>query len=259
MKALLFGSIGVLADTSAMQLDAINRSFAVHDLDWVWSEAEYRLMLSQAGGQNRVRRYSQSVADQPLDERTIKSIHETKTRLFNKALEIDGVKLRPGILRLLESAKSAGFLTAWVTSTNMSNLHAIAYGSGELALLNKFSFTTHRGNVSNEKPHPAPYSETLKQLNITPADAIAIEDTQVCLASALSANLTTIVTPTTFSNGQDFSGATSVISHLGDPELPATHLSGRDVLSEGMASLAQLEKIIAQAAPSRNARTEEVM
>ena len=258
MKALLFGSIGVLADTSAMQLGAINRSFIAHDLDWSWSEEEYRLMLTQAGGQSRVRWYAQSVVGEPLDERTIRSIHKTKTRLFNDALDVDGITLRPGVLRLLKEARSAGVLTAWVTSTETSNLHAIAHGSRHLALLDQFDHVTNRANVSNEKPHPAPYIETLKHLNVAPAQAIAIEDSQVCLASSLAAQLITLLTPTSFSTGQDFSGAVSVVSHLGNPDHPATHLSGNNLLKQGMVSMAQLEELTACEAPTLGQRTVEL-
>ena len=246
MKALIFGSIGVLADTSAKQLDAINRAFIVHELDWKWSEQEYRSMLTQAGGQNRIRWYAESVARIALDDSTIKSIHETKTRLFNDALELHGIELRPGIVRLLDDASSAGLPTAWVTSTNRSNLQAIANGSGEPALLDKFAYITHRGNVSEEKPHPSPYLETLQKLNLEPSEVIVIEDTQVCLASSLEAGLTTIATPTEFTKNQDFSGAVSVVSHLGDPNEPATVISGSNVLNQGMVSIAQLKQLNAE-------------
>ena len=259
MKALLFGSIGVLADTSAMQLDAINRSFIVHDLDWSWSEEEYRLMLTQAGGQNRVRWYAQSVVGEPLDERIIQSIHKTKTRLFNDALDVDGITLRPGVLRLLEEARSAGVLTAWVTSTEMSNLHAIAHGCRKLTLLDQFNHVTNRATVSHAKPHPAPYIDTLKYFNVAPSQAIAIEDTQVCLASSLAAELTTLLTPTRFSMGQDFSGAVSVVSHLGNPDQPATHLSGSNLLKQGMVSVAQLDELTACTQPAPSQRAAELI
>ena len=259
MKALLFGSIGVLADTSAMQLDALNRSFIVHDLDWYWSEEEYRLMLTQAGGQSRVRWYAQSVVGEPLDERTIRSIHKTTTRLFNDALDVDGITLRPGVLRLLDEARFAGQLTAWVTSTEMSNLHAIAHGCQRLTLLDQFVHITTRGTVSNDKPHPAPYVETLKHLNVAPADAIVIEDAQVGLASSLAAHLATLVTPTRFSKGQDFSGAVSVVSHLGNSDQPAIRLSGCNVLKQGMVSMAQLEELTARAVPARAQRSAELI
>ena len=256
MKALLFGSIGVLADTSAMQLEAINRAFIAHDLNWNWSEEEYRSMLTQSGGQNRVRWYAESVKGEQISDAAVERIHETKTRLFNDALELHGIQLRPGVLRLLEDAKSSGLATAWVTSTNMSNLQAIANGSSHSGLLENFSHVTHRGTVLKEKPDAAPYVETLKKLGIDPSEAIAIEDTQICLASALEAKLATIVTPTTFSTGQDFSGAASVVSHLGDRDEAATHLSGTSVLDEGLVTISSLGKLAGKGMSSKNHAAE---
>ena len=41
MKALLFGSIGVIAETSELQRQAYNMAFAEHGLDWYWNVANY--------------------------------------------------------------------------------------------------------------------------------------------------------------------------------------------------------------------------
>ncbi|MEC7496587.1 MAG: haloacid dehalogenase, partial [Pseudomonadota bacterium] len=36
MRALIFGSIGVLVETSELQRQAYNAAFAAHRLDWHW-------------------------------------------------------------------------------------------------------------------------------------------------------------------------------------------------------------------------------
>ena len=55
MKAVLFGSIGVLAETSELQRRAYNTAFARHDLDWHWNIATYCRLLATAGGKRRIR------------------------------------------------------------------------------------------------------------------------------------------------------------------------------------------------------------
>ena len=50
MPAVLFGSIGALADTSELQREAFNEAFDAHGLDWNWSRDEYRALLA---GQRR--------------------------------------------------------------------------------------------------------------------------------------------------------------------------------------------------------------
>lgn len=50
MTALLFGSIGTIADTSELQREAFNAAFLRHGLDWSWDRATYRALLTTAGG-----------------------------------------------------------------------------------------------------------------------------------------------------------------------------------------------------------------
>ena len=49
-KAVLFGSIGTLAETSDLQRDAFNEAFKISGLDWFWDEDIYRKLLSKSGG-----------------------------------------------------------------------------------------------------------------------------------------------------------------------------------------------------------------
>ena len=55
MKALLLGSIGVLAETSELQRRAYNTAFVAHGIDWHWNIATYCQHLATPGGQHRLR------------------------------------------------------------------------------------------------------------------------------------------------------------------------------------------------------------
>lgn len=244
MKALLFGSIGVLADTSAVQLGAYNQSFEKHGLDWRWSTNEYSLMLSQSGGQNRLQWYAENVIQTPLDPEFLMSIHKVKTQLFNARLEVDGITLRPGILRLMKEAADSLIPCAWVTSTELTNLETIAHASGDKTLLQRFMHISFRGNVEHTKPHPDPYNQALHTLQVDPGQAVAVEDTKVCVRSAIAAGVTCIATPNSFTVGQDFSEATSCVSHLGDAGDPATQLTGDCIVDNGVVTLKSLTRLI---------------
>ena len=54
MKALFFGSIGVLAETSELQRQAYNTAFKINDLKWHWNVGTYCGLLQESGGQNRL-------------------------------------------------------------------------------------------------------------------------------------------------------------------------------------------------------------
>ena len=82
MKAILLGSIGTVADTSDMQLDAFNQAFKMHGLAWTWSPDEYSKMLKVSGGTKRIQQYAYSLGE----EVNAAQIHLTKTQIFQSTL-----------------------------------------------------------------------------------------------------------------------------------------------------------------------------
>ena len=57
-KAMLFGSIGTLAETSDIQRNSFNEAFKISGLDWFWDEDKYRNLLSKSGGTGRINDYA---------------------------------------------------------------------------------------------------------------------------------------------------------------------------------------------------------
>jgi len=53
-KAILFGSIGTLIETSDFQRESFNEAFKEAGLDWYWDQEDYRLLLKQSGGTKRI-------------------------------------------------------------------------------------------------------------------------------------------------------------------------------------------------------------
>ena len=45
MKAILFGSIGTLIETSDLQREAFNEAFKEAGLDWYWDHEDYTKLL----------------------------------------------------------------------------------------------------------------------------------------------------------------------------------------------------------------------
>jgi phosphoglycolate phosphatase-like HAD superfamily hydrolase len=54
VKAILFGSIGTLVETSDFQRRAFNQAFAQAGLDWNWDTETYVRLLKKSGGQQRI-------------------------------------------------------------------------------------------------------------------------------------------------------------------------------------------------------------
>ena len=53
-KAILFGSIGTLIETSELQRNAFNQAFSENGLDWNWNPAQYQDLLKKSGGRQRI-------------------------------------------------------------------------------------------------------------------------------------------------------------------------------------------------------------
>jgi len=58
-KALLFGSIGTIIETSEIQRQSFNDTFKELDLDWYWDEQDYKNLLKKSGGVKRIEDFAQ--------------------------------------------------------------------------------------------------------------------------------------------------------------------------------------------------------
>lgn len=184
MKAVLFGSIGVLAETSELQRRAYNTAFARHGLDWHWNIATYCRLLATAGGQRRIR----TLAGGALSELKIRQIHETKQDVF-EALLADGVMPRPGVTEALALAKAAGLRLGFVTTTTPRTLAMIRQALSAHIDFSDFEVITSKADVVMEKPDGEVYDVTLRRLGLHASDAIAFEDTVASQTSAHAAGL----------------------------------------------------------------------
>jgi len=66
----------------------------------------------------------------------------------------------------------------------------------------------------------------LEHLGLQAQQCIAIEDSECGLKAALAAGLDTVVTVNSYTEKQDFTGASVVLSDLGEPSKPFIVLSG---------------------------------
>ena len=78
MKALFFGSIGTVIETSEIQRQSFNKAFKDAGLNWYWNIATYCNLLNNPGGKKRIKEYSQGI----LDQETIDFIHSKKKKIF---------------------------------------------------------------------------------------------------------------------------------------------------------------------------------
>lgn len=184
MKALLFGSIGVLAETSELQRQAYNTAFVAHGVDWHWNIATYCRHLGTPGGQNRLRQ----LGGDALSALEIRRIHETKQDAFAASLA-GGIAPRPGIVDTLTAARAAGLRIGFITTTTPRTIAMIREALASHIDMSDFAVVTSKDDVIREKPDGACYELALSRLGIAAHDALAIEDTVASQSAAIAAGI----------------------------------------------------------------------
>lgn len=217
LRALIFDVDGTIADTEAIHLRAFNSAFAECEIATHWKVSQYTELLEISGGKERLAHYfAQNDIFLNLDE--ISQIHRTKNEIYAK-LVVDGVvKFRPGVGDLFEEARSCDKKLAIATTTSPENLSALMVANLGTEWKANFAVINDASSVANKKPSPEIYLKTLNELGLDHKECIAFEDSYNGLAAAIDANLTTIITPTSFTQHQDFSGAALVLPDLGGKE-----------------------------------------
>ena len=185
MRALIFGSIGVLVETSELQRQAYNAAFAAHGLDWHWNVATYCQLLTAPGGQRRLSHLS----DGRLSDTQIAQIHETKQQVFGE-LMASGVSARPGIIDSIAMAGLHGLKIGFVTTTTRKTLGLVQTALRGEVDFSVFDVVTSKAHVAREKPDSEAYRYALRKLGVDAANAIAFEDTVVNQGAAFNAGLT---------------------------------------------------------------------
>ena len=171
-KALLFGSIGSIVETSEIQRKSFNKAFKQYGLDWNWTKREYLSLLSKSGGKDRISRYAKK--NKEIVNSTY--LRNLKTKIFNNYLKKKQLKLRPGVKNLILFCKKEKIKLAFVSSTSTNNINAILYSLRNSINKQDFSFVGNSKLDKKFKPNPSIYLLALKKLKLKANECLAIED-----------------------------------------------------------------------------------
>jgi HAD superfamily hydrolase (TIGR01509 family) len=219
LAALVFDVDGTLAETEEAHRQAFNETFAEAGIDWHWSREVYGDLLRTTGGKERMREWRARVGFGPDDE-SIAGLHRAKTDRYAAILAGGGLHLRPGVAELIARGRAAGLRIAVATTTNRPNVEALARACWGRPAEAVFDVIAAGDEVAAKKPAPDVFLLALARLGIAPDAALAFEDSRNGLAAAKGAGLRTIVTPSTYTAGEDFAGAHWLLPSLEAPHLP---------------------------------------
>ena len=209
-KAILFGSIGTLIETSDIQRESFNESFKEIGLDWYWDEEDYKKLLKKSGGTKRI----EDFAEQNNMEVDAKKIRERKTAIYNTKIQTSLIEPREGVLETIEYAHQNKIKIGFVTSTTSNNIDSVFKTLNGKVTKKDFDFIGNQNMVQKLKPHPDIYLEALKVLETKITDCIAIEDSVESALSAHSAKIDCIAFPGKFHKDDDFSFCKKIMNKL---------------------------------------------
>jgi HAD superfamily hydrolase (TIGR01509 family) len=248
LEALIFDVDGTLADTEKDgHRVAFNKAFADAGLDWDWTVDVYGDLLSVTGGKERMKFYLQKYrpdfsVDGDLDA-FVADLHAAKTEYYKALMANPGLPLRPGVERLLREAREAGLRLAIATTTTPANVTALLTNSLAEDAEDWFEVIAAGDVVPAKKPAPDIYTWAMEQMNLAPEQCLAFEDSDNGVKSALGSGIhSLLVTVNDYTRNQDFSGATLVVDHLGEPDRPCRVLAGPDLV-HGQVDIPSLKAI----------------
>ncbi|MET9759428.1 HAD-IA family hydrolase [Streptomyces sp. NPDC006372] len=236
MPALIFDCDGVLADTERDgHLPAFNQTFEEFGLPVRWSDAEYAEKVKVGGGKERMRTLltpdfiatAGLPSDQDALDEQVARWHRRKTEIYTGIIRGGDIPPRPGVRRVAQEAHEAGWTLAVASTSAEASVRSVL----ELAMGPELAagFSVFAGDVvPRKKPAPDIYTFTVDRLGLDPKQALVIEDSRNGLLAALDAGLTCAVTTSAYTGEEDFTGASLVVTSLGDPapqEIPARVLS----------------------------------
>ena len=222
IKALIFDCDGVLVDTERDgHRVAFNRAFELFNIDAHWDVPLYGELLGVAGGKERMRAYfdrygwpDHARTDEARDE-LIRALHRTKTAIGADMIAAGELPLRPGVSRIVDEAIAAGVGLGVCTTSNPGFIAAVLdlFGPERKA---RFDFV-HAGDVvTRKKPDPEIYELAKRSLGLPVNQCMVIEDSRNGLLAAMGAGLPTLITTSTYTVDEDFTGAVRVVPELGD-------------------------------------------
>jgi HAD superfamily hydrolase (TIGR01509 family) len=227
LQSVIFDVDGTLADTEETHRQAFNETFKEFGLPWHWDVELYVELLAVAGGKERLAHYCRCVDSQrmaqPDSMAFIARLHQRKTRVYERRVEMGDVPARPGVVRLIRELIDAEVRLAIATTTSRANVDVLLATTLADLPLDCFEVIGAGEQATAKKPAPDIYRWVLEKLRLPGKACLAIEDSKNGVSAALSAGIPVLVTESSWTHRDDFTGAVAVLPDLSEVGLAQLH------------------------------------
>lgn len=228
-RALIFDCDGVLADTELYgHLPAFNQMWEKMNVPWQWSKEQYGVKLKIGGGKERMAslfadadfRARVKVPESEEERKSlIASWHKEKTAIYEGIINSGKIPGRPGVRRLSEEARKAGWKLAVASTSAPAAVAAVLKRAVGEELAREF-LVLSGDIVPAKKPSPDIYNLALERLMLPAAQCVAVEDSRNGMLAAYAAHIPVLVTISSYTGEEDFHEAAIIVDSLGDPQGP---------------------------------------
>ncbi|KAI3864488.1 hypothetical protein MKX03_018547 [Papaver bracteatum] len=240
LHALIFDCDGVILESEHLHRQAYNDAFAHFNVKCSasdtkplnWDSDFYDVLQNQiGGGKPKMRWYFkengwptssifESVPENDSDKaKLIDTLQDWKTERYKEIIKSGTVEPRPGVLRLMDEAKTAGIKLAVCSAATKSSVILCLeslIGNDRFKGLDCF---LAGDDVKQKKPDPSIYITAAKSLGVPAESCMVIEDSVIGLQAATGAGMSCVVSYTSSTSNQDFTDAVAIYPDLSNVSL----------------------------------------
>ncbi len=203
----MFDHDGTLVDSEVVHFDLWNRVLVPYGMALTAAQyqAHYAGVPTAANGADLVSRFGVQEAPEVLAQ--------LKNQTTEVYLQTESFPLMPGVRESMARLQAQGLRLGVVTG---ARAFAIAATLRAHSMAADFETVVAADDVAASKPAPDCYLLALQRMGLQPHEAVAFEDTEHGVASAIAAGVACVAIPTAMSADHDFSAATVVLPSMLD-------------------------------------------
>ena len=184
VQAVVFDMDGLLLDTETVYQAAMIEAGQAFGIDF--TAAIYQSMVGKTNPECAVMLQGLYGPDFPVEAYFKRTWSDVEILLEAE------VRLKTGVMEILDYLDALGLPRAIATSNSRE---AVERYLGRFDLLKRFHAVVANADVTRHKPHPDPYLEAARRLNVHPTLCLALEDSHPGVRAAHAAGMMTIMVP----------------------------------------------------------------